>query len=93
MKYLKLKNNNWVEITATKVDTRNEETNLVKTTIENVESKAPKEEVKKAQDKLNTLSVKDNKNFELISAVYIGGEINKLNVEYNLLGEYNQNFI
>ena len=93
MKYLKLKNNNWVEITANKVDTKNEETNLVKTTIENIESKAPKEEVKKAQDKYNTLKVKDNEDFELISAVYIGENINKLSVEYNLSGEYNQTFI
>jgi|688.fasta_scaffold06724_3 hypothetical protein len=93
MKYLKLKNNNWVEITTNKVDTKNEETKLVTTTIENVESKAPKEEVKKAQDKYNTLKVKDNKDFELISAVYIGENINKLSVEYNLSGEYNQTFI
>ena len=93
MKYLKLKNNNWVEITATKVDTRNEETNLVKTTIENVESAAPKVDAKKAQDKLNTLSVKDNKDFELVAASYIGGEIDKLSVEYNLAGEYKQIFI
>jgi hypothetical protein len=93
MKYLKLKNNNWVEITTNKVDTKNEETKLVTTTIENVESKAPKAEAKKAQDKLNTLSVKDNKNFELLSAVYIGENINKLSVEYNLSGEYNQTFI
>jgi hypothetical protein len=93
MKYLKLKNNNWVEITANKVDTKNEETKLVTTTIENVEGVAPKEEVKKAQDKYNTLKVKDNKDFELISAVYIGENINKLSVEYNLSGEYNQTFI
>jgi hypothetical protein len=93
MKYLKLKNNNWVEITATKVDTRNEETNLVKTTIENVESAASKADAKKAQDKLNTLSVKDNKDFELVAASYIGGEIDKLSVEYNLAGEYKQIFI
>ena len=93
MKYLKLKNNNWVEITATKVDTRNEETNLVKTTIENVESAASKADAKKAKDKFNTLSVKNNKDFELVAASYIGGEIDKLSVEYNLAGEYKQIFI
>lgn len=93
MKYLKLKNNNWVEITANKVDTKNEETKLVTTTIENVEGVAPKADAKKAQDKLNTLSVKENKNFELLSAVYIGGDIDKLSVEYNLSGEYSQTFI
>jgi hypothetical protein len=49
--------------------------------------------LKKTQDKLNTLSVKDNKNFELLSAVYIGGDIDKLSVEYNLSGEYSQTFI
>lgn len=93
MKYLKLKNNNWVEITINKVDTKNEETNLVTTTTETTEGKASKEDVKKAQDKFNTLSVKDNKDFELITASYIGGEIDKLSVEYNLSGEYKQTFI
>ena len=93
MKYLKLKNNNWVEITATKVDTRNEETNLVKTTIENIESAASKADAKKAQDKYNTLSVKNSNDFELVAASYIGGEIDKLSVEYNLAGEYKQIFI
>jgi hypothetical protein len=93
MKYLKLKNKNWVEITVNKVDTKNEETNLVTTTIENVESAAPIADAKKAQDKYNTLSVKNNKDFELITASYIGGEVNKLFVEYNLAGEYKQTFI
>lgn len=93
MKYLKLINNNWVEITTNKVDTKNEKTNLVTTTTETTEGKASKEDVKKAQDKFDTLSVKDNKDFELIAASYIGGEIDKLSVEYNLSGEYKQTFI
>lgn len=93
MKYLKLINNNWVEITTNKVDTKNEETNLVTTSIETTEGKASKEDVKKAQDKFDTLSVKDNKDFELIAASYIGREIDKLSVEYNLSGEYKQTFI
>lgn len=93
MKYLKLINNNWVEITTNKVDTKNEKTNLVTTTTETTEGKASKEDVKKAQDKYNTLKVKDNKDFELITASYIGEEVDKLFVEYNLAGEYNQNFI
>ncbi len=93
MKYLELKNNNWVEITSNVIQTKNEETKLVKTTIEKLEGIASKAEVKKAQDKYNKLSVKNNKDFELISAVYIGGEINKLSVEYNLSGDYKQIFI
>lgn len=93
MKYLKLKNNNWVEITINKVDTKNEETNIVTTTVEHVESAASKADAKKAQDKFNTLSIKDNTDFELIAASYIGGEIDKLSIEYNLSGEYKQTFI
>lgn len=93
MKYLKLINNNWVEITTNKVDTKNEETNLVTTSIEKTERKASKEDVKKAQDKFDTLLVKNNKDFELLSAVYIGENINQLSVEYNLGVEYNRVFI
>jgi hypothetical protein len=93
MKYLELKNNNWVEITPNAIQTKDEETNLIKTTIERVESAAPKADAKKAQDKYNTLSVKNSNDFELVAALYIGGEIDKLSVEYNLAGEYKQIFI
>lgn len=93
MKYLKLINNNWVEITTNKVDTKNEETKLVTTTIETTEGKASKEDAKKAQDKFDTLLVKNNKDFELLSAVYVGEETDKLSVEYNLAGEFNRVFI
>lgn len=93
MKYLELKNNNWVEITPNAIQTKNEETNLIKTTIENIESAAPKADAKKAQDRYNTLSVKNNKDFELVTALYIGEKIDKLLVEYNLAGEYKQIFI
>lgn len=93
MKYLKLIDNNWVEITTNKVDVLDEKTKLHKTSIENIEGKASKEDIKKAQDKFNTLLVKDNKDFKLISAVYIGEDINQLSVEYNLGEEYNRVFI
>jgi hypothetical protein len=93
MKYLELKNNNWVEITPNAIQTKNEETKLVKTTIERVESTPSAADAKKAQDRYNTLSVKNNKDFELVTALYIGEKIDKLLVEYNLAGEYKQIFI
>jgi hypothetical protein len=95
MKYLELKNNSWVEITPNAIQTKNEETNLVKTTIERVES-TPSAEDKKAASSVfasfeKTLNKKNT--FELISATYIPENINKLHVIYNLNGELTQTFI
>jgi hypothetical protein len=95
MKYLELKNNNWVEITSNAVQTKNEETNLIKTTIERIENKPSKEEEKSASEAFasfeKTLNKKDK--FELISATYISDNINKLHVVYNLNGDLQQSFI
>lgn len=95
MKYLELKNNNWVEITPNAVQTKNEKTNLIKTTIERIESKPSKKEEKSASEAFasfeKTLNKKDK--FELISATYISENINKLHIVYNLNGNLQQSFI
>ena len=95
MKYLELKNNNWVEITPNAIQTKNEETKLVKTTIERVESTPSAADKKLASDAFasfeKTLKKKDK--FELISAVYTPGNINKLHIVYNLNDELAQSFI
>jgi hypothetical protein len=95
MKYLELKNNNWVEITPNAIQTKNEETNLIKTTIERVESTPSAADKKAASSAFASFEKTLNKKntFELISATYISENINKLHVVYNLNGELTQTFI